>query len=69
MRTFLDKTWLPFAVVAVLGVLGLFVLHGVASGVVLFCALIGVILAAINALRGEQVNDGVGGIGGPMGHM
>jgi hypothetical protein len=30
---------------------------------------LGVIGAAINALRGEQPNDGVGGIGGPMGHM
>jgi hypothetical protein len=63
------KTWVPFAAVAVLAVLGLFVLNGVAAGVVLFVALIGIVLAAINALRGEQPNDGVGGIGGPMGHM
>jgi hypothetical protein len=63
------KTWVPFAAVAVLAVLGLFVLNGVAAGVVLFAALIGIILAAVNALRGEQPNDGVGGIGGPMGHM
>jgi hypothetical protein len=63
------KTWLPFAAVAVLAVLGLFVLNGVAAGVVLFVALIGAILAAINALRGEKVSDGAGGIGGPMGHM
>ncbi len=69
MRERSRKTWPPFAAVAVLAVLGLFVLNGVAAGVVLFVALIGTILAAINALRGEQPNDGVGGIGGPMGHM
>ena len=63
------KTWPPLAAVAVLAVLGLFVLNGVAAGVVLFLALLGVIGAAINGLRGEQPNDGPGGIGGPMGHM
>jgi hypothetical protein len=63
------RTWPPFAAVAVLAVLGLFVLDGVAAGVVLFVALLGLIGAAINGLRGEQPNDGVGGIGGPMGHM
>jgi hypothetical protein len=69
MRTLSRKAWPPFAAVAVLALLGLFVLNGVAAGVVLFVALIGTILAAINALRDEQPNDGVGGIGGPMGHM
>lgn len=54
-------------VVAILAVLGLFVLHGVAAGVVLFVALLGFIGACIYALRGEKVNDGVGGIGGPFG--
>jgi hypothetical protein len=63
------KTWPPFVAVAVLAVLGLFVLDGVAAGVVLFVALIGTILAAINALRGEKVSDGVGGVGGPMARM
>jgi hypothetical protein len=69
MSTLSHKTWPPFAAVAVLAVLGLFVLDGVAAGVVLFVALIGAILASINALRGEKVSDGAGGIGGPMGHM
>jgi hypothetical protein len=69
MRALSRKAWPPFAAAAVLAVLGLFVLNGVAAGVVLFVALIGTILAAINALRDEQPNDGVGGIGGPMGHM
>jgi hypothetical protein len=69
MRALSHKTWPVFAAVAVLAVLGLFVLDGVAAGVVLFVALIGAILASINALRGEKVSDGVGGIGGPMGHM
>ena len=69
MRALFDKTWPAFAAVAVLAVLGLFVLDGVAAGVVLFVALIGAILASINALRGEKVSDGAGGIGGPMGHM
>ena len=69
MRTHSRRTWPPFAAVAVLAVLGLFVLNGVAAGVVLFVALIGMILASINALRGEKVSDGTGGIGGPMGHM
>ena len=69
MRNLFRKTWPPFAAVAVLAVLGLFVLDGVAAGVVLFVALIGVILASVNALRGENVSDGVGGIGGPMGRM
>jgi hypothetical protein len=69
MRALSHKTWPVFAAVAVLAVLGLFVLDGVAAGVVLFVALIGAILASINALRGEKVSDGAGGIGGPMGHM
>jgi hypothetical protein len=60
------RTWPPFAVVAVLTVVGLFVLDGAAAGVVCFFALLGLIGAAINALRGEKVNDGLGGIGGGM---
>jgi hypothetical protein len=58
------RTWPPFAAVAVLVVLGLLVFDGVAAGVVCFIALLGLIGAAINALRGEKVNDGLGGIGG-----
>jgi hypothetical protein len=60
------RTWPPFAAVAVLVVLGLFVLDGAAAGIVCFVALLGLIGAAINALRGEKVNDGLGGIGGGM---
>jgi hypothetical protein len=61
------RTWPPFAAVAVLAVVGLFVLDGAAAGVVLFVALLALIGAAINALRGERVNDGLGGIGGGTG--
>jgi hypothetical protein len=66
MRTHSRKIWLPFAAVAVLAPLGLFVFDGAAAGVVLFVTLLGLIGASINALRGEKVYDGVGGIGGPM---
>jgi hypothetical protein len=58
------RTWPPFAVAALLAVIGLFVLDGAAAGVVCFVALLAIIGAAINALRGEKVNDGLGGIGG-----
>jgi hypothetical protein len=64
LRTHSRRIWPPFAAVAVLIVVGLFVLDGAAAGVVLFFALLGVIGAAINALRGEKVYDGLGGIGG-----
>jgi hypothetical protein len=67
MQAVTHRSWPPFVVVAVLAVLGLFVLDGVAAGVVLFIALLGLIGAAINALRGERVNDGLGGIGGGTG--
>jgi hypothetical protein len=53
-----------FAAVAVLTVLGLFVVDGTAGGVILFVALIGLIGASIFALAGEDVKDGAGGIGG-----
>jgi hypothetical protein len=69
MRTQHRRTWPAFAGVAALSAVGLFVLHGVAAGVVLFVALLGFIIACINALRGEDVRDGAGGIGGPFGHM
>jgi hypothetical protein len=67
MRTHSRRIWPPFAVVAILILLGLFMLDGPAAGVVLFVALIGVIGASINALRGETVHDGLGGIGGGTG--
>jgi hypothetical protein len=67
MRTHSRKLWPPFVAVAVLGVLGLFVLHGVAAGVVSFAALLGFVGACIYGLAGEKVNDGAGGIGGPLG--
>lgn len=68
MRTNHRRSWPAFAVVAVLAVLGLFVLHGVAAGIVLFVALVGFICACIYALKGEKVSDGVGGVGGPFAH-
>jgi hypothetical protein len=64
MRTHSRRIWPPFLAVAVLSALGLFVLHGAAAGVVLLVALIGVILAGIYGLAGEDVKDGCGGIGG-----
>jgi hypothetical protein len=64
MRTNSRRTWPLFILDAVLALLGLFVLHGTAAGVILFAALLGVIGTAIYALAGEQVNDGCGGIGG-----
>jgi hypothetical protein len=64
MRTHSRKLWPAFTADAVLAVAGLFVLHGVASGVVSFVALIGIIGTAIYGLAGEQVNDGAGGIAG-----
>jgi hypothetical protein len=69
MRTHHHRTWPAFAGVGVLSVVGVFVLHGLAAGVVLFVALLGFIVACIYALRGENVRDGAGGIGGPFGHM
>jgi hypothetical protein len=64
MRTHSRKIWPPFLPVALLAVLGVFVLDGVAAGVVCFFALIGLLGAAIYALAGEEVRDGCGGIGG-----
>ena len=64
MRTHSRKTWPPFVAVALLALLGLLVLDGVAAGVVSFVALIGLIGASIYAVAGEKVQDGCGGIGG-----
>ena len=67
MRTHSRRIWPAFAAVAVVSLIGLFALDGAVSGVVLFVALIGWILAAINALRGEKVYDSLGGIAGGTG--
>jgi hypothetical protein len=64
MRTHSRKTWPLFLAVAVLAVLGLFVLHGIAAGVILLVAFLGLLGTAIYALAGETVKDGLGGIGG-----
>jgi hypothetical protein len=69
MRAQSRRTWPAFALVAIGAIVGLFVLHGVAAGVVLFVDLLGFIFACIYALAGEKPNDGVGGIGGPFGRM
>jgi hypothetical protein len=69
MRTHRRKLWPSFGLVALLVLLGLFVMNGAASGVVLFVAFLGFIGACVYALAGERVEDGVGGIGGPFGHM
>lgn len=64
MRTHSRKIWPPFVAVALLGLLGGVVLHGIAAGVVSFVALIALLIASIYALAGEDVQDGCGGIGG-----
>jgi hypothetical protein len=64
MRTHSRHLWPLFLAVAVLSAVGLFALHGVASGVVLFAALLAFLGTCIYALAGEQVNDGAGGIAG-----
>ncbi len=66
MRTHSRRTWPGFALVMLLSVVGLFVLDGPASGVVLLVALLGMIGVCIYALAGETVQDGAGGIGGPL---
>jgi hypothetical protein len=66
MRTHSRKLWPAFGVVAVLAILGLFVLHGVAAGVASGVALLGFLAVCIYGLAGEKTNDGAGGIGGPL---
>jgi hypothetical protein len=46
--------WVGFALFALLAILGLFVLGGVAAGIDLFVAMLVFILACIYALRGED---------------
>jgi hypothetical protein len=67
VRTHSRRIWPPFLAVALLAVLGLVVLDGIAGGVVSFAALIGLLGASIYALAGEAVQDGCGGIGGGTG--
>jgi hypothetical protein len=64
MRSHSRKTWPLFLVVAILALLGGFVLDGVAAGVVCFVALIALLCTSIYALAGEDVQDGCGGIAG-----
>jgi hypothetical protein len=45
-----------FAIVAVLLILSLFVLHGIAAGVAAFAAMLGFIVACIDALRREDAD-------------
>jgi hypothetical protein len=51
------RPWIGFAVVAVVAVCGLFVLHGAASGAVLFAALLGFVFACIYALKCQDPDD------------
>ena len=69
MRTHSRRTWPAFALVMLLSAAGLFILDGVASGVVLLLAMLGLIGACIYALAGEKVQDGAGGVGGPLSSM
>jgi len=64
MHTHSRRLWPFFLADAVLAAVGLFVLDGVASGVVLFGTLLAIIATAIYGLAGEKVNDGAVGIGG-----
>jgi hypothetical protein len=69
MRTHSRRTWPAFALIVLLSVVGLFILDGAASGVVLLVAMLGLIGACIYALAGEKVQDGAGGVGGPLSWM
>jgi hypothetical protein len=66
MRTNSRKLWPAFVVVAVVFVVGLFVVHGTAQGIVLALAFFGFLGVCIYGLAGEKVSDGAGGIGGPL---
>jgi hypothetical protein len=46
--------WLGFALTAALGVLALFVLHGIAGGVAALLTLLAFIFACMYALRGQD---------------
>jgi hypothetical protein len=66
MQTHSRHIWLPFAAVALLAIVGLFVLDGTAGALVLGVATLAFVAACIYALAGEKVHDGAGGIGGPF---
>jgi hypothetical protein len=66
MQTHSRHIWPPFAAVAILAVVGLFVVDGAAAGVVLAVTALAFIGACVYALAGEKVSDGAGGVGGPF---
>ena len=66
MRTHSRKLWPAFVVVAVVFAAGLFIARGTAQGVVLAVAFLGFLGVCIYGLAGEKVQDGAGGIGGPL---
>jgi len=47
---------IAFALVAVLGILALFVLHGIAAGVAALATMLGFILACMDALRRQDAD-------------
>ena len=47
---------ISFALVAVLGILAVFVLHGAAAAAAAFAAMLGLILACMDALRREDAD-------------
>ncbi len=48
------RPWVGFALFAVLAILGLFILSGIAAGVDLFVAFLVFIFACMYALKGEE---------------
>ena len=48
------RPWVGFVLFAILAILGLFVLGGIAAGVDLFVAMLVFIFACMYALRGEE---------------
>jgi len=67
MRTHSRKLWPLFLLSGVVAVLGLFVVDGVAAGVMTLVGVLGVLGTAIYGLAGEDVKDSAGGIGGLAG--
>ena len=54
MRSKRRRAWVGFALVAVLAIIGLFVLDGAAAGVTLFVTLLSFIGACMYAARGQD---------------
>jgi hypothetical protein len=67
VRTHSRKLWPAFVVVAIVFFVGLLVLRGTARGVVSAVAFLAFLGVCIYGLAGEDVKDGAGGIGGPLG--